>query len=144
AWVKARIETAIRIQPRNPAAVCAVDDAEISPHEHFAIGLECQRPDGGIGACAWIEAGIEAAVAVKPRDMVAHHSIDGVELASEQNLCVALDQHYFNFPISARSGIECGIQSAVTVQPGQVISRCAVKRAEMASDQHFGIGMDSD
>src|SRR5436309_438367 len=90
ARVKARVQAAIAVKPRNAIASRAVVASEPPADEHLAVALQGDGVDPVVCASAGIKGRIESSIAVKPRNPVASRPLVTAEPAANKHLRVTL------------------------------------------------------
>ena len=103
-------------------AAFGVERGEGAAGEHFAVTLEREAEDGGVRA--GVVGGVEGAVGVEARDVVAHDGADGAERAADDDLAVGLDHDRGDLrgEAAADIGVERGVEGAVGVETGEVVA----------------------
>ena len=143
AGVKAGVQRAVTVQPRDSVAHRAVDRGEVTPDQHLAVSPDRHGPHPVIGPDAGVKVGVQCAVAVQPRDGAAHQAaVERVEVARDQHLAVGLDRQGVDRVVCPGAGVKAGVQRAVTVQPRDAVAACAVDRGEVAPDERLAVGLD--
>lgn len=123
--IEGGIQRAIGVEPGNTVARNAIHLGEFPADQHLAIGLQGQLPRHAIGACPWIEGGIQRAIGVEPGNAVARNAIHLGKRPPDQHLAIGLQGQVPRRAIGACSWIEGGIQRAISVEPGNAVARNA-------------------
>ena len=93
-----------------------------------------------------VEAIIQTAICINPLNAVVHPSIDvGIEETANDDLAVNLHGDAVNATVVAQvpAWVEAKIQSAVSVEPRDFISRRPVHLSEVATKDNFTVGLQS-
>src|SRR5262249_28084733 len=86
--LKAAVESAVCIEPRDSRAVDAIDRSEVARHEYLVVSLHRDRKDGAVSPS--LKAAVQRAVRIEPRNVVEVLPIDVGEFAPNEHFAIAL------------------------------------------------------
>src|ERR1043166_3627824 len=99
-----------------------VDRGETSAKHNFAIGLQCERLDLIVRACAWIETGVQRPVGVQPGDSVAAAATVLSECAAPDDFSIRLQGDGENLVVKtavvSAARLERGVRESPLGQSG--------------------------
>ena len=85
--------------------------------------MEGEAKDGGVGAR--VVGGVERAIGVEPREVVANRGADRAEGAADDDFAVGLDDDRCDLRGEAAGdvGVKRGVEGAVGVEPSETVTR---------------------
>src|SRR6185369_13831857 len=104
--IKAQIEIAVAVEPRDARAIGPVHRAKGSTHQHFTISLRSDGIDTAADAGARIEAGINRAVWLQPADAVEADVVHRRKIAAKDNFQIRLQGHGEHAIIGAKPRVK--------------------------------------
>ena len=133
AWIKSDVQTPIGAKSCNPVARCASDAAEITTDQNPTIWLQSKAINHAVYQTR-IKGGVQAAVRIEPSDATSVRCVHSSEISCNQDLRVRLHCKGSHLIVCTRAEIESWIKSAVSVETGNAVARCAIKRVEQPSN----------
>ncbi len=139
--IKACVQTAVGIEPRDVTARDAVYLSENSSDHDLAVGLNSNGVNALIRATAGIEAHIDAAIGIKPGDEISRHAIDLSKPAADDHLAVGLRRDREDPAIGAAPRIKGHVHAPIDIQSGDPAACDAIHLAVGAADQNFAVAL---
>ena len=139
--VKAGVERAVGIKPRNAVAGLAADAAEQPAHQNLPSACTARA---STKKSRWGQSWRQRAVGIKPRDVVAGLATDAGEDPAHQNLAIGLHRKGKDSTRSCRIGdvgVKAGVERAVGTKPRNVVAGLAADAAEGAAHQNLAVGL---
>src|SRR6266704_2650381 len=97
--MESRVEAAVRVQPRDPVLVRAVDAGEETTHKQTTVGLQRHRRDGVVRTGAGIESRVQGAGGVKASEAHTGYAVHVRKRAAEQEFSILLPGHHVDTAI---------------------------------------------
>src|SRR5262245_61398888 len=91
-----------------------------------------------------IKARVRTAIAIESGDIVPRRAVDGGEFASDEHFAITLDGHANNRRATIanpQKRVKPSIQTAIAVEPGDVVAGRAIHAAESPPDEHLAIAL---
>jgi hypothetical protein len=108
-------------------------DLPVGLHSHSSyrrVGIRNSR----------IEAGVQAAVGIEPRNFASVRAVDGVEKPAHQHFSVSLQRDCLNVGVGWSEAV---IESSIGIEANNPVSVGAIK-SETAAGQHLSIRLQRD
>ena len=139
-WIESAIEDSGRVDPRDAIAGGSCNCSKGASEQDLPIRLHHDTADTTArGAHIRIEACIESAVGIDPRDAIAGGSCNCSKGASEQDLPIWLDR-YAPDTASRRAHVRIeSIGSAIGIEPRDAVTRLPADAGESAADHNLPV-----
>ena len=135
--IKRRVQTAIRIQTRDPHPVRVVHHREFTADHHLAIRLHRHREHRPVHTRSRIGQRVHRPVRVQHHEVRARHAVERCERTAQRDLAIRPHRRRENRIVRPRPGVEGRIQRTIRVQPREVISVRAVVGRETPADHEL-------
>ena len=135
--VEARVQGAIRVQPRHEVPHGGVHQVELAARHHFPVRLQGQGQDRVVRARERVVAGVHRAVGIQPRQVGPALPAVAGEVAAQDHFPVGLHRHGVDRTVGAHTGAEAQINRPVQIHPRHVPHRHAAQRAEAPAHHHL-------
>ena len=133
------IQRTIRVQARNPVEIGhAIDRGEIAPDQNLAIGLHrdgvhrAHRPTTAGG----VKSTIDRAVGIQAHDALHRRAVEAEELATHENLPVALHRQRKDRAVGSGPDVEGLVQHAPGGQPREIRLIRPIHPRKIATNEH--------
>src|SRR5437867_4614753 len=100
--VKARVQTAIGIEPRDSVMGGRIPSHQAAPNNNLAVTLQGQRKNRREREESTLKPVIQGAICIEPRNAIPLPTIDRVEPSPNEHLGIALHCYRSNPPDAAR------------------------------------------
>jgi len=92
-----------------------------------------------------IKTDVERTVGIKPGNTILRSVLDAGEETANQDAPIALNCQRANGTVGANARIaKAGIQRTIGIEPGNMVARLAVNRAEIPANDYFAIRLNGD